>query len=184
MSQIRQIFGHTVIIDHCDDPTLYTQDHQIAVLENLIQQPDFDGTVPEQQGAARSTVMNLRKGQIAHLPELEDLMQWIADRVWQHRGALGYANSRHLQLGRNWVNEMYRGCRGILHQHFTHVCVFYIRVPENSADMQFMEGDQVESAGAQQGDLLIHPPLVWHSVSEHCNDISRICLVIEFEFVQ
>jgi hypothetical protein len=183
MSNIRQIFGHTVAIAHCDDPQLYTQSHQLAVLQNLIQQPDFDGTVPEQQGAARSTVMNLRKGQVAHLPELAPLMQWIMNTVWQHRAAFGHSDCNHLELGRNWVNEMYRGCKGILHQHYTHVCVFYLQVPERAADLEFVQDGEIIRAGARQGDLLIHPPLVWHSVSEHDNDTARICLVIEFEFV-
>jgi len=181
MAITRQIFGCPVVVAHCEQKELYA-DH-VTVLEKLIQQPEFNGVVPEQQGAARSTVMNLKAGQIAHLPEFQPLMQWIYNTVWQHRSVFGQDKATHLNLGRNWVNEMYRGCKGILHQHFTHVCVFYVRVPDNAADMQFIQDDDTIAAGCQQGDLLIHPPLLWHSVSEHCSDTSRICLVIEFDFV-
>ena len=184
MANIRQIFGHTVIVEHCDQPNLYRDPRVLRRLNQLIKSPVFDGVVPEQEGLARSTVINLAQGQIAHLPELEPLMQWIMNTVWQHRAALGKPNARYMNLGRNWMNEMYKGCKGVLHQHFTNVCVFYVQVPDQGADMQFVNAGQVESANALEGDLLIHEPLVWHSVSEHRNEIPRICLVIEFEFVE
>lgn len=182
MANIRKIFGHTVIVDHCDQPELYRDPRVLARLDALIKSPVFDGEVPEQRGLARSTVINLAKGSVAGLPELQPLMQWIMNTVWSHRHQLGGANARYMDLGRNWMNEMYKGCEGILHQHYTNVCVFYVQVPEGGADMLFVKDDLTEAAGAREGDLLIHEPLVWHSVSTHTSETPRICLVIEFEF--
>lgn len=183
MSRITKIFDRTIIVEHCDQPELYKDPRVLKTVQDLIAQPDFDQPVPEQQGEARSTIIDSRVGQIAHLPQLQPLMQWIMNTVWSHRSTLGYPTARHLNLGRNWANEMFEGCSGVLHQHYTNVCVFYLRVPENGADMQFEQDGQVEAANAGEGDLLIHEPLIWHSVSEHRSPISRICLVIEFEFV-
>lgn len=179
----QNVFGTTVIKIPCENPKLWQGEQILNTVQTLIQQPDFDGVVPEQQGQARSTVMNLRVGQIAHLEELQPLMQWIRDQVWQLRADFNRADSTNIILGRNWANEMYRGCRGTVHQHYTHVAVFYLRVPDGGADMQFEQNGEIILAGANEGDLLIHEPLVWHSVSEHQSDTSRICLVIEFEYV-
>lgn len=181
--QRQQVFGTTVLTVPCRDRSLWHSNEILETVQALIRDPVFDGRVPEQQGEARSTVMNLRLGQIAHIDCLQPLMQWIHNTIWQHRGEFGKTHCQSLRLGRNWANEMQRGCRGVLHQHYTHVAVFYLRVPEQGADMQFEQGDQQILAGAREGDLLIHEPLLWHSVTEHNSDITRICLVIEFEFV-
>ena len=48
--------------------------------------------------------------------------------------------------------------------------------------MIFVNGNETIPAGAREGDLLIHDTGIRHSVSEHKNDISRICLIVEFSF--
>jgi hypothetical protein len=183
MIQYKTIFDHRVVIAHCDNRQLWQSSELVEQLIDLLSQPEFTGLVPEQQGNARSTVTDTGQGQIAHIHDLQPLMQWIQQTVWEQRHYMGYSEAESLRLGRNWVNEMFRGCSGAVHRHGSHVCVFYLRLPENGADMQFVQDQDTVLAGAKEGDLLIHEPAIWHGVTEHQSDISRICLVIEFEFV-
>lgn len=172
-----------MIIAPCNNRHLWQAPELAEQLIDLLNSPEFSGQVPEQQGHARSTVTDSGQGQIAHMHCLQPLMQWIHQTVWEQRHYLGYSGAESLRLGRNWVNEMFRGCSGAVHQHRSHVCVFYLRLPEHGADMQFVQDQETVLAGAREGDLLIHEPAIWHGVTEHQNDISRLCLVIEFEFV-
>jgi hypothetical protein len=179
---VREIFGTNMIIEHCPKPNMYKQDYIIDNLTQFVQQ--FKGEVGEQRGHALSSCREDR-GEIANLPYLQPLMHWIKDTVWKNRRYLENGNDAiGMRLDCNWVNEMFEGCSGAEHKHGTPVAVFYVRKPSNGANMIFTNGQESIAAGEIEGDLLIHDKHIYHSISEHKSPISRICLVLQFEFLQ
>ena len=181
LPNIKKVFGTNVIIEKCPYPDFYSSEDIISNLTAFVQK--FEQRVPEQRGPAYSSVTAGPEGCIAHFDYLRPLMEWIRSAVWRNRHYLKEgSNATNIVLGRNWVNEMHNGCSGIEHHHHSPVAVFYIRIPKNGADMIFVDGDRRISAGAMEGDLLIHEGGIKHSVSEHKSDTSRICLILEFNF--
>lgn len=181
LPNVKGVCDTNVIIQKCPYPDFYSTEDIILNLSTFVQK--FEPKVAEQRGDAYSSVTYGPKGSIAHFDYLQPLMKWIRDTVWFNRHYLkGGAIATGITLGRNWINEMYKGCSGIEHHHSCPVAVFYIRIPENGADMIFVNGNENIPAGAKEGDLLIHDTGIMHSVSEHKNDISRICLILEFSF--
>ncbi len=180
LPNVKRVFDTNVIIQQCPYPDFYSTEDIITNLSTFAHQ--FEQEAPEQSGKAYTT-SNGTTGRVAHFDYLQPLMEWIRNTVWYNRHYLkGGAAATNIILGRNWVNEMYEGCSGIEHHHYCPVAVFYVRIPENGADMIFVDEDETIPAGAMEGDLLIHDTGIRHSVSEHKNDISRICLVLEFNF--
>ena len=181
LPNVKKVFGTNVIIKKCPYPDFYSTEDIISKLSTFAHQ--FEQEAPEQRGKAYTSCTFSPKGHIAHFDYLQPLMGWIRDTVWYNRHYLkGGSNATGIALGRNWVNEMYKDCSGIEHHHLCPVAVFYVRIPENGADMIFVNGNETIPAGATEGDLLIHEAGIRHSVSEHKNDISRICLIVEFNF--
>ena len=178
---VKKVFDTNVIIQKCPYPDFYSTEDILANLSTFVRQ--FEQDVPEQRGKAYSSVTVGPAGCVAHLDYLQPLMEWISNTVWYNRHHLKDGrNATSIALGRNWINEMHEGCSGIEHNHPCPVAVFYVRIPENGADMIFVNGDENIPAGATEGDLLIHEGGIKHSVSEHKNNISRICLIVEFNF--
>lgn len=181
LPNVKKVFDTNVIIQKCPHPELYSTEEIISNLSAFAHQ--FDEDAPEQRGEAYSSVVYGPRGSIAHFDYLQPLLGWIRNAIWYNRHHLkGGHYATDITLGRNWVNEMYKGCSGVEHLHHCPVAVFYVRNPENGADMIFVDGDENVPAGAVEGDLLIHEAGIKHSVSEHKNDTSRICLVLEFRF--
>lgn len=181
LPSVKRVFDTNVIIQKCPYPDFYSTEDIISNLSTFVHQ--FEQEVPEQRGKAYSSSTGGPEGCIAHFDYLQPLMGWIRDTVWYNRHYLKYGrNATSITLGRNWVNEMHEGCSGIEHHHHCPVAVFYVRIPENGADMIFVDGDENIPAGAMEGDLLIHEAGIKHSVSEHKNDTSRMCLIFEFNF--
>jgi|LakMenEpi03Aug12_release.lakeMendotaPanAssembly.Ray.scaffolds.fasta_scaffold226161_2 hypothetical protein len=181
LPNVKQVFGTNVIIQKCPYPDFYSTEDIISNLSTFAHQ--FEQEAPEQVGFAYTSSTGGPNGSIAHFDYLQPLMGWIRNTVWYNRHYLnGGKNANSIALGRNWINEMYKDCSGIEHNHSCPVAVFYVRIPENGADMIFVNGNETIPAGATEGDLLIHDTGIMHSVSEHRNDISRICLIVEFNF--
>ena len=181
-SNIREIFDTNVVIVHCTNSEFYSQSHIVDNLIRFVRQ--FNGKIVEQTGEAKSSCGSPR-GQIAHFIYLQPLMNWIRKTVWDNRQYLkGGKDAVDIDLGANWINEMYEGCSGKEHVHRNPVAVFYVRVPESGADMIFKDDNGASvPAGVIEGDLLIHDVGIKHSVSEHKSSISRLCIVIEFSFL-
>jgi hypothetical protein len=180
LPSVKKVFDTNVIIQKCPYPDFYSTEDIVSNLSTFAHQ--FEEEAPEQLGKAYTT-SNGTTGSIAHFDYLQPLMEWIKNAIWFNRHYLeGGKNATGITLGRNWINEMYKGCSGIEHAHYCPVAAFYVRIPENGADMIFVDGNENIPAGAMEGDLLIHDTGIRHSVSEHKNDISRICLVVEFNF--
>ena len=180
MTIVKNVFATNVVIEHCPYPEMYARDNIVGKLVEYVDQFS-KWIVPEQRGKAKSSV---GRGEIAHLQYLQTLMQWIKQTVWKNRHYFENGKeAQAMELGRNWINEMYEGCSGVEHQHDVPVAVFYVRNPPGGADLIFVNGSEKIAAGAKEGDLLIHEPGIVHSVSEHISSVTRICLVIEFKFV-
>jgi hypothetical protein len=181
LPNVKPVFDTNVIIQKCPYPDFYSTEDIISNLSTFAHQ--FEKEAPEQSGKAYTSCTRGAKGRIAHFDYLQPLMKWIRDTVWYNRHYLnGGEYATGIALGRNWINEMHKDCFGIEHHHPCPVAVFYVRIPENGADMIFVNGNETIPAGATEGDLLIHDTGIRHSVSEHKNDISRICLIVEFNF--
>ncbi len=180
---VKKIFDTNVIVQKCPHPDFYDSKNIISKLLNFVQQ--FEEQAPEQRGKAHtSSTAYDNCASIAHFDYIQPLMNWIGNTVWHNRYHLqGGFSARGITVSRNWINEMYKGCSAIEHMHPCPVAVFYIRLPENGTDMVFTNGEEHISAGVRQGDLLIHDRGINHMVSEHKSDITRICLVVEFDFI-
>jgi len=181
LPSVKKVFDTNVIIQKCPYPDFYSTEDIITNLSTFVHQ--FDHVAVSQRGKAHTSDVCGTTGRIEHFDYLQPLMGWIKNTVWFNRHYLeGGENATGIVLGRNWINEMYKGCSGIEHHHHCPVAAFYVRIPENGADMIFVDGNENIPAGAMEGDLLIHDTSIRHSVSEHKNDISRICLIVEFSF--
>jgi hypothetical protein len=182
LPKVKNVFDTNVIIQKCPYLDFYATETIITNLLNFVQQ--FKIGTPEQTGKAYTSCSAREQGQIARFDYLQPLMVWIRDTVWYNRHYLkGGGNATGITLGRNWVNEMYNGCSGTEHKHNCPVAIFYVRIPENGADIVFVNNNEFIPAGAREGDLLIHDTGITHSVSEHKSDITRICLILEFNFI-
>jgi len=180
MNAVKSVFGANVVIEHCPYPEIYANDDIVIKLVEYVDQFS-KWPVPEQRGKAKCSV---GRGEIAHLEYLQPLMKWIHQTVWKNRHHFqNGGGAQGIQLGRNWMNEMYEGCSGVEHSHGVPVAVFYVRNPPGGADIIFVNGNEKIAAGVKEGDLLIHEAGIIHSVSEHKNTVTRICLIMEFEFV-
>lgn len=177
---VKEIFGTNVIVQKCPYSDLYSTEEIISKLSTFVHK--FEHEVPEQRGKAYTSCG--ARGGIAHFEYLQPLMGWIRNTVWYNRHHLSRGkHASNIILKRNWINEMYKGCSGIEHHHSSPTAVFYVRIPEHGADIIFVNGEESIPAGVMEGDLLIHEAGVRHAVSEHKSDTSRICLVMEFDFV-
>jgi hypothetical protein len=75
------------------------------------------------------------------------------------------------------------------------VAIFYVDVPENSSDLVFIRNGQPDThlkdydvcdtyrLKPKQGELVIHPPEMWHAVSVHNNDLPRIVFVFDIDYI-
>ena len=181
LPNVKKVFDTNVIIQKCPYLDFYSTENIVSNLSTFAHQ--FEEKATEQRGKAYTSCNNDPTGFIAHFDYLQPLMEWVRNTVWFNRHYLkGGAEANGITLGRNWINEMYKGCSGIEHHHDCPVAVFYVRIPKNGSDMIFVNGNENIPAEVTEGDLLIHDTGIRHSVSEHKNDISRICLIIEFNF--
>lgn len=197
MTRVINAFDTNVIIERCPFPEFYASEDIIASLREHVDRFDSP-VVGELRGKTKCSLGTGQrdkqnqlvpgKGMIYHLEYLQPLMNWMKETVWKNRHYLRNGkDAQGIDLGRNWINEMYQHSTATGHSHRVPVAVFYVRVPPNGADMIFVDKpdnmhDQEVAAGVKEGDLLIHEAGLHHSVSAHRNKISRICLVVEFKF--
>lgn len=179
---MKNIFGTNVVIEHCPLHSLYAQPHIIENLTSFVRQFS-NRSVPEQEGKANTSARH-PEGEITHLSYLQPLMGWIRNAVWNNRHFLKNGkDATNLLLKCSWANEMFEGCSGKVHAHDYHTAVFYVRVPRDGADIIFENGSEKIAANVNEGDLIILEPSIFHSISEHKSRITRICIIIEFDFV-
>jgi hypothetical protein len=82
-----------------------------------------------------------------------------------------------------WVNVMYKDSFVGPHKHdkFDGVAIYYFKVPDNSAKLQYEINDVYEELEVTEGMLVLHSPTLMHKVSVHNNEEPRICVVYNFK---
>ncbi|NMM40290.1 putative 2OG-Fe(II) oxygenase [Pseudoalteromonas arctica] len=183
-----------------------------TIINELLSSPDVlsKENVPDAEGGrALSTVHLCDK---YHIPTLLNfkhniLGKWILQRILESAYDLGYdkyRDVRRLKFHRTWVNKMGKNCDALAHRHANEgwtiphlVAIYYLDVPENSADLIFIndtssimrgghakdykEVDQVK-VKAKTGRLVCHDAKEFHATSVHKNDLTRTCLILEVGF--
>ena len=169
------------------------------------------GNVPDASGSrALSTVHVCHK---YHLPDLlnfkvNPLGEWILRRIFESANLLGYDKTRNinkLKYHRTWANKMAKDCSALAHRHagvdwaIPHmVAIYYIDVPINSADLVFINDDNLDvmrGLGVDEydetkqhlikskpGRLICHDAKTFHATTTHNNILNRTCLIFEVGF--
>jgi hypothetical protein len=160
-------------------------------------------------GRALSTV-HLDKKHIIDLLDLKHspLGGWILKSMLITAAELGFDNDRDIRkfkFHRTWANRMYKNCDAIAHRHalkdhvIPHIVgIYYHEVPDNSADLIFIDDDNhdeirgdryYEYAEEKQfrvkpkaGRLICHDANILHATSIHESEQARTCFIIEVGF--
>ncbi|WP_240520062.1 putative 2OG-Fe(II) oxygenase [Shewanella bicestrii] len=188
------------------DDTYQTIDALFALPEVL-----NEANVPDANGGRALSTVHLH--QTHPIPQLlnfksNPLGRWILMCIFDAAVQLGFdktRNIRKLKYHRTWANRMEYGCDAVAHRHANDdwsiphlVAIYYTDVPENSADLVFIQDDNrqlmrgkscSEYPLAQQyrvsslaGRLICHDARFLHGTTVHKNTLPRTCLVIEVGF--
>lgn len=183
-----------------------------AAIDKLFSLPvviDEPNVADAQGGRALSTV-HLDKKHIIDLLDLENspLGNWILTRMLITAAELGFDKSRDIRkfkFHRTWANRMYKNCDAIAHRHALEnqviphlVGIYYHEVPDNSADLIFIDDDNLnEIRGGRYydypeekqfwvkpkaGRLVCHDASILHATSIHESELARTCFIIEVGF--
>lgn len=182
-------------------------------IEKLFQLPEVidEQNVPDAEGArALSTVHLCEQLVIPDILNFNDspLGKWILWRIFESAQLLGFDKTRNIKkmkYHRTWANRMYRGCDAVAHRHanigwtIPHlVAIYYTDVPENSADLIFIDDgnygvmrgnryfeyptDKHHPVKSRTGRLVVHDARILHATTSHESDLPRTCLIIEVGF--
>jgi len=185
-------------------------DRQIERLFTLPEVTDVDNVPDAKGGRALSTVHLCHNYVIPQLLDFKSssLGQWILRNIFESALALGFGETRDIRkmkYHRTWANRMTKGCSAVAHRHagigwvIPHlVAIFYLDVPDNSADLIFindknfdvMRGVQCSHYAeskqyrvqSKSGRLICHDARSFHGVSIHQNELPRTCLILEVGF--
>jgi hypothetical protein len=127
------------------------------------------------------------------IKEFGNFLEYITPNLDYHLTTLG--KPIYKRMVRAWGNRMHRDSRCTVHAHKgSNVLIVYYKVPENSADLVFVdpiyEGvknlNQIpESAkryiNVKEGMCLLHDGDILHGVNIHNSDQTRDSLILEFK---
>lgn len=138
----------------------------------------------------------------------DKILDWTKEQIVAVAPKYGFDNVQSAELAINWMNIMTKESFVNCHTHHDDgeegtlrklVAILYLQAPEDSAKLVIIDNlkdytgefrgvpprDIPEAErfpiAVTTGDLLIHRVAVPHAVSEHLNDIPRLCLVMEFQ---
>jgi len=182
------------------------------IIDALFKLPEVinKDNVPDAKGGrALSTVHLCQSYPIPQLLNFKEspLGQWILKSIFETAIQLGFHKTRDirkLKYHRTWVNRMSKGCDAVAHRHAADdwhiphlVAIYYMDVPDNSADLVFIDDDnQVMRGGkvedypprekytlkSQTGRLVCHDARFLHGTTVHQNEKMRTCIIIEVGF--
>lgn len=150
--------------------------------------------VDESRGLSKTTC-----NELSILPNLKNFREIFEPILFFYINfyvELSGQNKKNVIFTRMWVNEIFKGCSGTLHDHKNcdGVAVFYYKVPKNSSHFVVVhppitKGVYIDNYSlyeksyirVEEGDLIIHNSQTYHGVSEHLSDDSRICFVFDFK---
>ena len=200
MPKIDKVFDTEVLTYKCDITEFYQNKEFIDSLDLLFTFPELRQHLNDQQHGEALSTAGYNNINVWALPGIEYLLHWVKDRqieLGQHYGR----PVKDIAYSRIWVNRMFKGCEGKIHDHTTQsgvefISIFYIDVPEDSGSqlvfvkdgkLNDLESDYPEDQkyrlSPASGDFVLHAPFLPHGVSKHNSDKPRTCLVLEGVFV-
>lgn len=196
---IKKFLEHSIVIHHCDNKEYYANEDIYNSIDYVFGLEKIKNSVDTyQRGMALSTIRYYREFPLVELPGSNNLIKWVKEKIIMSSGAFGQPDATDISFGRTWINLMFEGCEGRCHIHKdagSGVAIFYANVPTGGSDLVLIEGG-VDSSKIEDydpklcfpiqlnsGDLVIHDPLLPHSVSKHTSQEPRICLIFEFSYV-
>ena len=205
--QVEDIFGSKVVKTHCDNRVLYTNTEIKKSYIRIFELPEirdrYRGAVwDSHDGEGESTEGNNFLAPDI-LPGSSDLMSWIKDQCIKALNDVWNIPAIDVTITRSWMNRMYKGSRGKAHNHMaaetfttpTIVAVFYVENTVNGSSLVIVK-DGVHGLLPEEfpnenkhfimtmpGDLIMHPPGLYHAVSLHDADEPRICFAFHIEAI-
>jgi hypothetical protein len=182
---IKQIFETTVVTENCNVSD-YIPSSMINQMLEWINDPRIK-TAQQQIGTGYApSTCDVPDLHLIHLTDSKKILDWIIDQVIKNSKEFINGDLKKVSIGRNWFNVMYKGSEGAVHNHYSTihpgtmvVAIFYVQVPENSANLFFIQNNESIIHTAIEGELVIHDAKINHSVSIHNSDTPRICLVLD-----
>lgn len=188
----------------CNNKILYENPTLTSSINLLLDLPDvvnrIQGTKYDSAYGKVLTSAGNEYSDITVLPGAKGLVEWITTKLLENSPK----PSKSIKYLRTWANKMFYNSEGLVHSHIhpdfnvcqtDFVAIFYVHIPENSAQLVFVEGgefnkkytDYDESKltimKCESGDLLIHPPTIPHGITIHKSQTPRLCLVFEGKYV-
>lgn len=187
--------------------------HTDKAIDGLFNLPEVlnKENVDDAQGGRALSTAHLCKTHV--IPDLlnfkqNPLGQWILWRIYESAMLLGFDQTRNikkLKYHRTWANRMTKGCSAVAHRHagrdwsIPHiVAIYYTDVPENSADLVFIDDNNIDEMRGEQlsnypeqkqhkiqsksGRLVCHDARFLHATTTHKSDLPRSCLIFEVGF--
>lgn len=199
---VQDVFNTKVVRVMCEVPDFYDTPSIHKNIERAFRLAEThrpDDIKVGKEGVGKFETMMGGGMPVEMIPGLEPLMAWISEYIM--KAAPYYVDfiPSGFRFARTWANKMYLGCEGKAHRHGVNdgVAIFYLQAPEHSSDLVFIEGDKVPQklldeyqdevliyANVKQGELVFHDKRIIHAVSKHGNEIPRICLVFEFNYIR
>jgi len=203
MKQPIDAFGHIVNFSHCSDSSLYTDEEFLFNVNTIfgldeINTPENRYIVNLLLEGEGSTTEVMPYLSLMHIPGAERINTWVREEC----AKLYNVPVDKIKISSSWMNRMYRGARGRIHNHAgnealgpnpTCIAIFYQNNPENGSKLILMRtgkfGDYTHTypeedkiyVTPETGDLVIHDPELWHAISEHNSDEPRICFVYHLD---
>ena len=206
------VFDKNISVQNYDLETFAYRNRLFKTVNMILSLPDVvhlgQGS-PEQYGEGISTVALNKHLQIntALSFDQHELGSWMKTALISAAQELSIeaaAGATDFTYVRSWMNRIYKGCSGAVHQHCgpdSSLCdltgIFYLQAPENSAELVFINEEIVESNKSKYTDypiekrqqikplpgmLVCHDPRIPHAVTEHNSDDPRTCLVFDIKF--
>lgn len=133
---------------------------------------------------------------VTNLTDIDILLQYINTFIlYSHRSES--VGNKKVIYSRVWANKVYKGCSGKCHAHGGDIdgtAIFYYISPPNGSNLivlkEKIEGlvldkhkDISHHIEVVTGDLIIHKKDVYHAISRHLSDDSRICFVFDYKLI-
>jgi len=186
----------------CNDKSLYENPILLSSINLLLDLPDvvyrIKGTKYDSATGEVLTSAGNEYSDVLTLPGAKGLVDWITSKVQEN------SPQKSVLYIKSWANKMFYGSQGLVHAH-THpdfknyesdfVAIFYIHIPEDSAQLVFVEGGEFNKKytdydktkltimECESGDLIIHSPTTPHAVTIHNSHTPRLCVVFEGKYV-
>ena len=185
-------------IIQCDDTSLYQNSSLASSINLLLDLPQvLNRPKGDKYDSAYGNVLTSvgnDYSDIVNMPGASKLVDWITERL-----LVANPKATGVTYTKSWCNKMMKHSEGLVHAHYNpelskqpdFVAIFYYQVPEDGANLLFVDGGEfnthyyeydeskITTIYSRTGRLVIHSPKIPHAVSVHNSDIPRICLVFE-----